>query len=450
MNDTQKKPVLNFERVKINENNPWEDDVLDRQGFARILTNSIKHAAPPLTISVNGKWGTGKTFLLCRWRQELETAGYRAIYFNAWTDDFCDNPLVAIIGKLFGKAKFPEKKEIWKITKNLAGKYALAKLGLTQQDLETYHEEILGSYANEKSELEVLREKLTDAVKQKNGKPVVFIVDELDRCRPTYAVELLERIKHVFNIPGMFFVLGMNRLELQKSVKHVYGDIDAEDYLRRFYEVEITLREPKSSQYCRHIMRETLFPLAHFNNRNRQDYASYGESMNRFYPFLFDYMGLSLRDTEHCLRLLYLILMNTRSEDKGNGWAITFLIVLRMKNPDLYFRFVKNRNIYKDVAEYMFAFISEYAAKAGYDTNIEFTESVIEEIIYSLAPREEREKIKEELQLRYQDRFPSGGKYLYILSRNKDHASTHRLDISVYSDKWLHKIAAVLDLSELP
>ena len=64
--------------------------------------------------------------------------------------------------------------------------------------------------------------------KTEDPRPIVFIIDELDRCRPTFAIELLERVKHIFNqAHGIIFVFGINRTELTKSVRSVYGDIDA-------------------------------------------------------------------------------------------------------------------------------------------------------------------------------------------------------------------------------
>ena len=290
MNNSANKLCLVFDNKEINNKKPWTDDVLNRQSFAHILTNMVENIAPPLTISVNGKWGTGKTYLLRRWWQELKNEKYEAIYFNAWADDFCDNPLVAIIGRLFGEIDFPDKDKILKVVKKLAIKYMLGKANLTKKDLETVYGEIINNYSGQKNEIEELRTKLTSMInQQENGKPVIFIIDELDRCRPTYAVELLERIKHIFNIPGMFFVIGMNRLELQKSIKHVYGEIDAEDYLRRFYDIEISLSEPKSSEYCKHIINKNakIFDYLIHEKQIRMHHDSYFDSIKRFLSLSF-------------------------------------------------------------------------------------------------------------------------------------------------------------------
>ena len=80
---------------------PWHDDVLDREKIAERLTNLIRTQSVPFVVSIHGAWGTGKTFMLKRWQKQLEEEeSFQAIYFNAWDDDFCDDPLIAIIGQL--------------------------------------------------------------------------------------------------------------------------------------------------------------------------------------------------------------------------------------------------------------------------------------------------------------------------------------------------------------
>lgn len=73
--------------------------------------------------------------------------------------------------------------------------------------------------------------------------PLVVIVDELDRCRPDYAIKVLEEIKHFFDVPGVVFVLAMHKEQLSKSIRAVYGpDFESDEYLRRFYDLAINLQ----------------------------------------------------------------------------------------------------------------------------------------------------------------------------------------------------------------
>ena len=91
---------LKLPEPDVSPEEPWADDVLGRKEIAARLTNLIRSQSVPFVISIHGYWGTGKTFLLRRWQKALEKEGFRAIYFNAWEDDFCDDPLVAILGQL--------------------------------------------------------------------------------------------------------------------------------------------------------------------------------------------------------------------------------------------------------------------------------------------------------------------------------------------------------------
>lgn len=72
--------------------------------------------------------------------------------------------------------------------------------------------------------------------------PIVIVIDELDRCRPDYALAVLEVIKHFFAVPKVHFILGINGEALESSVRARYGvDVDAESYLRKFINASFSL-----------------------------------------------------------------------------------------------------------------------------------------------------------------------------------------------------------------
>ena len=93
-------PALKIVEPKVDPDEPWGDDVLDREEIATRLTSIVRGQEAPFVISLDGRWGTGKTFLLDRWAHDLRNKGFEAIYFNAWEDDFNDDPLLAIVGQL--------------------------------------------------------------------------------------------------------------------------------------------------------------------------------------------------------------------------------------------------------------------------------------------------------------------------------------------------------------
>jgi len=80
---------------------------------------------------------------------------------------------------------------------------------------------------------------------------LVIIVDELDRCRPDYSIKLLETVKHLFDIPNIAFILSIDKRQLCSAVKGFYGsdEINAEEYLKKFIDFEVSLPEPNIKKY---------------------------------------------------------------------------------------------------------------------------------------------------------------------------------------------------------
>ena len=84
-----------------------------------------------------------------------------------------------------------------------------------------------------------------EVASQHEGKPMVVAIDELDRCRPDYAIRFIEAIKHLFNTENVVFVVATNMDQMTHTVKAVYGQtFDAEEYLNRFFDLPIKLTHP--------------------------------------------------------------------------------------------------------------------------------------------------------------------------------------------------------------
>ena len=226
--------------------NPFANDKLDRKKCPETLTNLVQTAPGPLVISINGGWGTGKTVFLRMWKQHLQNSGFTTIYFNAWQDDYCHDPLIALIGQIWTELKDSAFKEIAKSVKECAApvfrttvfnavRTATAGIiDLKEEQLKSISEKAVDEYVTAGEKLKDLREQLGELAQEvhKKGKPLIIIIDELDRCRPTFAIELLEKVKHIFDTPGILFVLGIDREQLGHSIKCVYGhEMDVNGYL---------------------------------------------------------------------------------------------------------------------------------------------------------------------------------------------------------------------------
>ena len=384
--DPRESLNLKLPEPEVSPDNPWGDDVLNRLQIAERLTNLIRTQSVPLVVSIDGYWGTGKTFMLKRWQKDLENQGFRAIYFNAWEDDFCDDPLLAIIGQLSfylnRKSRFKAKtREVVQKAKALFRPRALS-LSMGYEGFTATGNVDLGQDKNEevgllddylfqresKDELKKeLRELAADVAKETEH-PLVFIIDEVDRCRPTFAVELLERVKHIFDVPNLVFVVGINRDELCKSLRSIYGEIDADTYLRRFFDMEFTLPEVDSQVFCKHLFEkfelENFFTKFSGSSNSKQHIEDYGQFSSRI-PELWSYFRLSLRDVDYCVRLIAMSCRNLKPNQSLYPWMLGLLIALKFNNQLLYQRLIRGQCLASEVMNYVHSLIPQ---DSGYTT----------------------------------------------------------------------------------
>ncbi len=365
--DQRELPKLKHPEPDVSPEQPWQDDALDRAKVAERLTNLIRNQRDPFVISIDGHWGTGKTFLLKRWQKDLENKGFRVIYFNAWEDDFCDAPLLSIIGQLSeyfeeGKLKsFAEEAAriaVPLLVKNVSS-VTNRFTGLTL-DVNHNGRDLLREYREQRKTKTDLKEKLakmSDAVVEATERPLVFIIDELDRCRPTFAIELLERVKHIFDVPDMVFVFGINRDELCNSLNSVYGEIDASIYLRRFFDMEFTLPEVDSERFCRSLMDrfhfEEFFRTLSTNASTKLHSNDYN-GLSHCFPVLCGSLGLSLRDIDYCIRLISLTCRNLEEHFQIYPRLLSLLIPLKLENPTLYRKLIHGECHASDIINHLY------------------------------------------------------------------------------------------------
>lgn len=345
----------------FDEKNVWGDDKL---GFcddaARRLNAIVSGQELPLTICLNGAWGSGKTFFLTRFVENYNKRKPegRAVYFNAWQDDFLDDPLLAIIGQLKNVIKEASDTELYESIKS-AALPCLTKIGLsiskqvakkvTGIDIDTIDVDDLRSDAEklfkQYHEMDVSRknlrkaiEKLTDETWKATGKPLLFVVDELDRCRPTFAIEVLERIKHLFNVQHLVFLIGADLGQLGKSIKAVYGDIDSADYLHRFLDIEVKLPVADKLQYVYALWEEYRLEKTLAQYRVAPDRQ--GSMIEAFASFV-KYRNVSLRQIEKCVRI-YALLAMSRNNATCN-WALlaAIAVVFKVTDPEAYAKFIR-------------------------------------------------------------------------------------------------------------
>lgn len=262
--------------IEIEKENPFANCKLDRQKYSDVLTNIIQSFPYGFVLALNNKWGTGKTTFIKMWEQDLKNKNFQTVYFNAWENDFENNPLTALMGELktlTTEATEPDFKRTLKkasiLTKNIAPVIAKAIadryintdavkdaiVGVTQGLSEVFENEV-NEYEKKKKSICDFRLSLSKFIANTNeGKPLIFIIDELDRCRPNYAVSILEQIKHFFSVPNIVFILSIDKEQLGNAIQGVYGSdkIDSDEYLRRFIDIEFSIPEPEVDLFYKYL-----------------------------------------------------------------------------------------------------------------------------------------------------------------------------------------------------
>lgn len=276
------------------KDDPFKDDKLGRQQYAVALTDVVEAYNGGAVIALNGAWGTGKTTFLKMWKQHLENNGFPAVYYNAWEDDFCDEPLLSMLRGLKGLKK---KTGLDKVLKNgakvivgamsgaisaVSGVFGEAAKGAVEGGLKQLEESIYESLKDDDDKMKVMKDfknSLTSYLKTvcKKVQPLVYMVDELDRCNPSFAVKVLERIKHLFDVPNVVFVLSIDKKHLACSVKGFYGssEINADEYLRRFIDIDYYLPEADPGLFCEYLYDHYGFEKF-FKNKLRLGYDYMG------------------------------------------------------------------------------------------------------------------------------------------------------------------------------
>lgn len=285
--------------ISVESGNPFAEDKLNRKPLAHNLTDIANiYADSGAVIALDGEWGAGKTTFVRMWHQMLLDNSYKSIYFNAWNTDFEDDPFMALMSELnevFKKSKTFNKvvasgaKIGVKVLGELAKGVIHKTTGVDTDAIKAGVDELVGqcynqmsAYQEKKDNLCQFRNNLSEFVaSEANGKPVFFFIDELDRCNPHYAVKLLERVKHLFEVPNIIFVLTVNLNQLQYAVQGFYGssNIDGKEYLRRFIDIEYTLPSPNMEEYCKFLYEAYDFG-AFFEDASRmreRDLQSEGE-----------------------------------------------------------------------------------------------------------------------------------------------------------------------------
>lgn len=355
--------LISSPQIDIPPDDPFKNDQLGRSEIEPPLTQLVTRSISSFVLSIDGAWGTGKTTFLDMWKAKLDQEQHICLKFNAWETDFASDPLIVLVKELSTKLKEisealdPElvetlrgitgtivkrslpvgvkiltagfldssevEKEISKLTRSLA-----------EDSIKAYEE----SY-NAISEFRQTLNKVVQEISEDQNRKIIIIIDELDRCRPSYAIELLERIKHLFNIDGVVFILGIDRTQLAESVKVLYGSsFDASGYLKRFIDIDYSLPEPKQ-EYCPYLFERFGInqSISKINLQNKQEAI---ELLRDILQLLFRVAKFTLRDQIQAISRLSLVLNMIQKSETLFPQGLAILLFMREWNQKLYQSFI--------------------------------------------------------------------------------------------------------------
>ncbi len=318
-------------------------------------------------IAIDDTWGSGKTFFVkqihlvlkscfssmeedMEIRQKVvaginleESKKYIPIYYDAWSNDNDCDPVLSIVNEMLQELAVLKNYELSDIDWNKRLKTSVDLVircfgGPSIKDfLNALDSEDPLKELRKTKEREQILDELFNVILQECGEKtrIIFFIDELDRCRPDFAVKVLERIKHYFYHENVNFVISINAKELQHTIKRYYGEeFNACKYLTKFFNFTITLPLPNYENY---------YDMLDFSHRSyiRDSLAEY----------IIKYYNFSLRDITRYLQVLRIAIPKRYRGCEYDAVKmfymeviVPFLLGLKIHNINQYEEFIHGEN----------------------------------------------------------------------------------------------------------
>jgi hypothetical protein len=360
----------------------FTNDLLNREYFGESLYSLITRSTDELVIALDGKWGEGKSTFVKMWQGLLRKNGVPSIYIDAFQSDYTEDAFISIAGAITNyvesnssnkKEKTDFKEKAKKVGVRLLAWSAkigvkAATLGAIQDteisalndikediaknvsdELEELVKERLNTHSKEVELIQSFRSSLSEIPATLNGNEsnrLVIIIDELDRCKPTFSVEILEKIKHLFSVKNIVFLLVMNKNQLEESIKSVYGqNIDSHTYLQKFINVEVNLPKQSTDRYKNDIdiYSSKLLEL--------HEIETWGEDRNILETLkpLAKHFNLSLIELEKVFTNISIIYASSKSNHLRLIPIILLISILKVIKPHIFQKLLNNSINYSEL-----------------------------------------------------------------------------------------------------
>jgi hypothetical protein len=328
-------------------------DALDRAPLGAAVANYIDRLKEGAVVAITADWGDGKTWFGKNLQKSLET-NHLTFYLDAFEQDFTEDAFVVIAAEILRVTNSGTKSKLFRTAKKAgvavlptlakvgaaAGIQVLGKLsGLDIDELtdkaregsgnaaEKIVEQRLKEHEKSRESVKAFREALTEFCAQ-SEKPVVFFIDELDRCRPTFAVQVIERIKHLFDVPNLIFILLLNRRQLEAAVAGMYGEkVDAASYLNKFVHLFLALPSREGVAGARRV-HDYCWEVA-----GRYGYVQ-NDPMSKFVDILTSMsvsLELTLRDVERIF-----VIFGLAPRINASAGLAAYMAALKLKHPAVF------------------------------------------------------------------------------------------------------------------
>ena len=298
-----------------------------------IAENIIRLLTSPIDLSpmvIDGGWGMGKTEFcqkLIRLMQQ-QHPDYQPVYIDAFRSDHSGEPLLALLAEII-KACTPEDTgdQPSEQRKNITRKVAKAA-GFV---MKTVAKAAVGHVLKQNTDdlAEEFQQIMNDG-QLVADKPIILFIDELDRCRPDYAVDMLEVIKHVFDVENVKVVLVTNTKQLRAAINHRYGaEVDAQKYLDKFLKYSFALPEKVVARFEEE---RALVAIEYFKQLIRNSSMAgelrgligQGAILNLISDMV-ERNNLSLRETERLVR--FLEIYHSLNHGFSAEWAMAYRLL---------------------------------------------------------------------------------------------------------------------------
>lgn len=360
---------------------PWTDDKLGRDKYGYMLDSVIKNSnlfrrvsEESLVIAINSNYGSGKSTFLDMWSKHLvreldSPSKSLVIKLNAWSTDDYENALIPFVhcinkgietirnknvrsildDKLIEDFRKASLNSILRFGRKIVDHSLEKNLGFNSEDVKAEIDKFKSDFTNnglpafnsilsEYDEYLSSKEQFKNSLKEIASEiPIIILIDELDRCRPTYAIETLEVIKHYFDVENVTYVFATDIEQLSHSVGTIYGqNMDAQGYLRKFFDVVVTLPKPSISYYIEmkynSLASEVFGPLS----------VNYSPEISN----VASEFGLTLREIDSLLPAIHLLFISIKEEIEKisrNGEfyrkfvsIVFYFLFLKHKKPNIY------------------------------------------------------------------------------------------------------------------